>query len=135
MTRSKQNGNKPFANAGLPREIIIKSSREIGGLLRRGKRINGRFISIVYAVRRDSDEIKVAFTTSRKIKRAVDRNRLRRLMREAFRLSLDRLRSYEGVFGVDVVMQSDHLLATTSLKDIEKDFEQFLLEISKHVAE
>jgi ribonuclease P protein component len=135
VTTSKQNGSTRLANAGFPRGMIIKSSQEIGGLLRRGKRINGRFISIVYAIRHDSDEIKVAFTTSRKIKRAVDRNRLKRLAREAFRLSVDRLRRHEGGFGIDVIMQSNHLLATTSLKDIEKDFEQFLLEISKHIAE
>jgi len=131
VTKSKAiNIGKTKINA-FPKEISIRSSQEIGEILRNGKRINGKNISIIYKLYRCQRNNRVAFITSKKVRRAVDRNRLKRLMRETFRLSLDGLRVCKNDFGLDLILYANRISATILLKDIEKDFNQFLLAIDK----
>lgn len=125
----------------LPKSDIIRSSREIGELLRKGKRYTGNHVSVFYFSHPPSatqTELSVAFTVSRRIRRAVDRNRLKRLMREAFRLNRERLLSALGgkETSSSIVFSCSHgtPATTISLKDIEKDFEQFLRRIGSDVA-
>ncbi len=122
----------------LPKACIIKSSREIGNIFRRGKRVTGSNISVVYLLRTDSRSTRIAFTVSRKVKRAIDRNRLKRLMREAFRLNSEMLKVAvrEKKTGVDIVLNYNHDFAEKSLplRDVEKDFKQFVSRISNDIA-
>ncbi len=125
----------------LPKDEIIRSSREISDIFRKGKRISGNHISIFYiSLYRPmaDDTSRIAFTVSKKVRRAVDRNRLKRLMREIFRLNREKLRTIvrEKKVGLNIVMSCnyDQPAAKLSLKDIEKDFEQFLLRISSDIA-
>lgn len=114
--------------------MIIRSSQEIGEVLRRGKRTSGKYVSIVYVFQKERHDTRAAFTTSGTLRRAVDRNKIRRLMREAFRLNMGNWAMSDGKFGLDVVMVGNHISATLSLKDIEKDFKEFLSEIGKETA-
>ncbi len=124
---------EPF---GLPKKEIITSSREISNVFKSGKRIAGSQISIFYKLYHDHESIRVAFTASKKIKRAVDRNRLKRLMRETFRLNAEELRqiTQRKNFGLDIILSINSIqsIKKFSLGDIEKDFKQFL-EVSREL--
>ena len=125
----------------LPKDDVIKSSREIGDVLRKGKRYTGNHISVFYKSRPLSEadpKVRIAFTVSKRVSRAVDRNRLKRLMREVYRLKRERLITVleAGGTGPSGGISCSHgsPAATLSLKDIEEDFEQLLLRISSDVA-
>jgi ribonuclease P protein component len=101
----------------------------VGNIIKKGKRAPGRYVSFFYERCPKERSARVAFTTTRGARLAVERNRLRRLMRETFRLNMCRLRSAmeELGCGVDIVMYATNVQPNVSLKDIEGDFEKFIL--------
>jgi len=117
-------------------EIIIRSSRDIGEILKNGKRSTGKYVSAIYIFNHKKHFVRVAFTTSKKVRRAVDRNRMKRLMREVFRQNYDKLRQLicGKKLGLDIVLNGNYTTPTIILKDVEKDFEEFLLRIGNQSA-
>ena len=104
-------------------------------------RFTGKHISVFYESRPLPEagiEIRVAFTVSKRVRSAADRNRLKRLMREVYRINREDAISIFGAGGMSpsVVMSCGYEVRTAaiSLKDIEEDFKQFLRRISVDVA-
>src|SRR2546421_5748161 len=68
-----------------PRSERLTTSAEIQALFHRGKRIERSSFLVLW--REDARGRRVGFAVSRRLKRAVDRNKIRRRLREAYRVA------------------------------------------------
>lgn len=96
-------------------------SPEIKSLMRTGKRINGDGISLIYRKRDGSaDTSRFAFVVPVSVdKRAVGRNRLKRLVRESVRLALPTpAPGWDGVFMVRRGLGSEFTVVDLKIRGI-----------------
>src|SRR5579859_5950322 len=71
--------------AGLPREARLRRAGDFAALRQASGRISGRCFSVRYRVN-DTGHARLGLAISKRVsKRAVDRNRIKRLVRESFR--------------------------------------------------
>jgi len=79
----------------LPKEKKLKKRDEIQRLFKEGKRIKKGELHLIYLVEKaagNSEPFKLGVSVpKKKFKRAVDRNRLKRLIREGFRLNQEQI--------------------------------------------
>lgn len=91
---AKSSPSVPKGNriAGFPKSVRILRSKDFRRVYDQGARYSGPYFAAFYARRPDAGGgPKVGFTTPRALGRAVERNRIKRRVREAVRLRLDRL--------------------------------------------
>lgn len=81
--------NKGKKKFGLAKQEIIRRALDITALFQAGRFVRGRWFDLVYST---GDRRQVAFAVTQKVKNAVQRNRIKRLMREAYRLEKSRFR-------------------------------------------
>jgi ribonuclease P protein component len=99
----------------------------------RGKRVySGRGL-VALASPADGPEGRVGVTVSRQLKGAVDRNRARRRLREAARISLLEGDSGAGRLGIryDVVLIARPAALTLRFADLKKEAEQAALRLNE----
>ena len=88
----------------MPQNARLRNSAEFRAVYEKGSRLEGRLMT-VFVLSNGVGEHRLGITASRKMARhAVDRNRAKRLLREAFRLSRTEFASlrtsYDWVFNV-----------------------------------
>jgi ribonuclease P protein component len=88
----------------LPQNARLRNSAEFRAVYGKGSRFDGRLVT-VFVLSNGLEHQRLGITASRKMARhAVDRNRAKRLLREAFRLSRPEFASlktnYDWVFNV-----------------------------------
>ncbi len=88
----------PAARFGLPRALRLLSAREFRRVYQRGRRQSGRLLTVV-GLRVRGDRLRVGLSVSKDNGPAVRRNKIKRLLREAFRLERPDLPT-----GLDVVL-------------------------------
>lgn len=71
-------------NYKLPRDEILRGRDKFDNVFKNGLMIAGTHVSIIYV---KSDSKKIGFAVSKRVKKAVSRNRLKRLLREIYRLN------------------------------------------------
>ncbi len=69
----------------LPKACLLRKNREFDRVYRHGRRLHGKGFSLIYT-HGVADWNRLGISVQKKTGRAVDRNRIKRIIREAFRL-------------------------------------------------
>jgi ribonuclease P protein component len=96
----------------------LRTKAEFDRVFRRGQRLDGRLFTLVVAVN-GTEADRLGLAVSRRVGGAVQRNRAKRLVREAFR----RL-SREGRVALDLVVLAKPELAALGLGEVQRELEQ-----------
>lgn len=108
----------------LPAIARIRNKKDFNAAFSNGKRFRGVYIDAVVAkADNDKDTPRIGISIPARVGRAVVRNRMRRLVREAFRLARPQIQK-----NVDVIIIVKKGALETSLKEIEADFCSMLRE-------
>ena len=95
----------------------LKKNYEFKNVLNKGKFYKGKYV-IIYIKNNKNNENRIGIAISKKIGKAVKRNRLKRLIRESYRLQKDSLKK-----GYDIVFiwnkQNDNIKAKFNEIDID----------------
>ena len=127
--RSQEINAIPLLSFGLPKEHRLRKRREFQVVYNKGKRIQGRFMT-AFIMPSETSFQRIGITASKKaIGNAVQRNRTRRLLREAFRLSTLELNELDQKY--DWVLNArKHLLKVKLEKPLE-EFRGILAQVKK----
>ncbi len=108
---------KSLKKQTLKKKEIIRGYRSFQGILQEGKKFNGKVITVFFI---KADEKKVGFFVSRQYKKAVQRNKIKRRMREAYR----KMKEFfpPGYF----LFYAKHFNRLPRYKNINYDLEMFL---------
>ena len=107
----------------------IRKSREFKEVFRRGKIINGKYFR-VYWLNRCPETVncpykRIGFVVSRKAGKAVQRNTLKRLIREKFRINKEKLPE-----GIDIVFLAKSGSGLIERKKINEEINSILNKIN-----
>lgn len=97
------------------KSLTLKNNREFRRVYNRGKSVIMPSI-VVYKLPTSQPLTRIGFTVSNKIGNAVCRNRIRRRLREAFRLNEDRIKT-----GFDIVVVARHKSAESDYRSLEAE--------------
>jgi len=122
--RTQKINGSTLLDFGLPKSARLRKPAEFRRVYAEGKRFEGRFMT-VFILPSDGDVQKLGITASKKgVGNAVQRNRAKRLLREAFRLSKGELDELETKF--DWVLNARRNLLKVKLEKPLEEFRQII---------
>ena len=98
----------------------LRNTRQFNFVYKRGKSIINRYV-VMYYVKNNLDTNKVGFSVSKKVGKAVVRNRVKRLVKESFRLNTENVK-----IGYDIVFVARVRLNNSNFNEVEKAVKQCL---------
>ena len=105
----------------LPRSVHIKQGRDFARIKTEGKRMARGCVTANWAPSAQGDPSRLGVITSRRIGKAVQRNRARRLLKEAFRLNQHSL-----ACSIDLVLVARPSIAGKTFHEVQFDFKRVL---------
>ena len=103
-----------------PKSLHLRLRSEFQTLYTRGKRVRGRIMTLIFYYPQEEHSFKAGFTVRKKFyKRAVDRNKIKRRLREIVRLNREKLRD-----NVWIVMHAERGILNASWLKLEKEFNE-----------
>ena len=96
-------------NFGLPESERLKGKQVIKEIFSRGKRFKQGNLTIVYLF---TEEPKAGFVASKKIGGAVKRNKVKRILREAYRMNKEIFKEFKVIFYADGPLTHKNVVAT-----------------------
>ena len=103
-------------------EFTLRNQRDFARIYKQGKSKGSRFTVILYR-KNGLDITRTAFVSSRKVGNSVERNRSRRLMREAYRAMAPEIRR-----GYDVIFVARSTINGHKEAEVEKGMRKALTE-------
>lgn len=124
MSKKELNNSSVLASGTytLPKSHILRGRRNFDRLFENSQRISSSSINLRYTIYENPTEgFLVGFISKKKLGNAVKRTRIRRLMREAYRLNQDIIRDIcqQNSFGIHFVLMAKSTHAT--FEQIQKD--------------
>lgn len=113
----------------MPQNARLRNSAEFHAVYGKGNRFDGRLLT-VFILANGLDQHRLGITASRKMSRhAVDRNRAKRLVREAFRLSRPEFASLQANY--DWVFNVRRAIIETKLDAVIVELRRVLAQVSR----
>jgi ribonuclease P protein component len=107
----------------------LRKSAEFRSVYEGGKRFDGRLMT-AFVRRNESGHHRLGITASKRVARhAVDRNRMKRLLREMYRLSGATLQGIEPQY--DWVLNAKRSLLKVKLADALEDFQRIAVAVAR----
>lgn len=101
---------------GLPRSRILKKKKDFQAVYSRGKSYANRFL-VLYVFRSNGFQEKVGFAAGKKLGNAVKRNRIKRLLRESYRMHQSEIEE-----GVSLLLVGRKAALAVKCQELEKAF-------------
>jgi ribonuclease P protein component len=92
--------------------ITIKKNNEFKKIYKKGKSVAGRYI-VVYVFNNRLSVNRIGITVSKKLGNAVKRNRVKRIIKEAYRLNQHRFKT-----GYDIIIVGRSRSVTAKMPDV-----------------
>ncbi len=113
---SARNGLEPGARKSFPRSMRLLRHADFDRVYQQGRRHFSANLTVFFSRRNDGKFLRVGFTVSRALGGAVDRNRMKRRLREAVRLNCP-----PAGIPVDVVINPKKSLLKADFEDLLKE--------------